>query len=129
MEIKDFKAGDTVLIVGGERTNDKSVHKDIIKSVGRKYVHVDGVWGDTLFGVPEWNPKGKYLIESKDWGTKRKLYRNEKDMMDDEDNEKIRRWLFGSYNCAQSHKYTVEQLRAVRDILNPNGEYDAEINS
>lgn len=126
MNVADFKAGDAVYIVGGTRTNDNTITEAVVKSVGRKYVHIETSWGDELYSAEAY--MDNCLIEKKDWGTKRRLYKSKEAIAIEQETEQIRRWLFGSYSYgAQGHSFTIEQLRAVCGILNPNGEYDSEI--
>lgn len=128
MNIKDFKVGDTVYIVGGERVKDNSVREEIVSKVGRKYVSVGSGYGEDKYEISNYNKDANYLVEHKDWGTKSQLYKSIEDIETEREKARIRRWVFDSYGGAQRHKYTLNQLRAVRDILNPNGEYDDEIN-
>lgn len=129
MNIKDFKVGDTVYIVGGERAKDNSVREEIVSKVGKKYVSVGSGYGEDKYEVSEYCEDANYLLEHKDWGTRKQLYKSMEDIETEREIEQIRRWLFGSYADAQKHTFSIDQLRAVRDILNPNGEYDGEINS
>ena len=129
MKIKDFKVGDTVYIVGCERAKDKPVQEEIVSKVGRKYVSVGSGYGEDKYEVSECHEDANYLVEHKDWGTRKQLYKSMEDIATEREIGQIRRWLFGTYSGAQNHRFTIGQLRAVRDILSPNGEYDTEINA
>lgn len=131
MEIKDFNVGDIVYIFGGDRMNDTTIKEAKVTKVGRKYVSVisKGYMWESKFEVPEHDRDSVYLIESLDYGHRRSLYKTLTDIDRQREYDAMRKWIWGSYSCAQSHKYTYDQLKAVCAILNPNGEYDGEINA
>ncbi len=52
-------------------------------------------------------------MENKDWGTKNLLFRNITDIEDYKEQEQLEVWL----KSAVSKKYTLEQLRKVKEIL------------
>lgn len=131
MQIKDFNVGDIVYIFGGDRMNDTTIKEAKVTKVGRKYVSVipkDSMW-ESKFEAPEYDRDSLYLIESLDYGHRRSLYKTLTDIDRQRKYDAMRKWIWGSYSCAQSHKYTYDQLKAVCAILNPNGEYDGEINA
>ena len=130
MQIKDFNVGDIVYIFGGDRMNDTTIKEAKVTKVGRKYVSVipkDSMW-ESKFEAPEYDRDSLYLIESLNCGHSRSLYKTLTDIDRQREYDAMRKWIWGSYSCAQSHKYTYDQLKAVCAILNPNGEYDGEIN-
>ncbi len=129
MEIKDFNVGDIVYIFGGDRINDTAIKEAKVTKVGRKYVCVipKDSMGESLFEVPEYDRDSVYLIENKDYGHRRSLYKTLTDIAHKREYDAMKKWIWGSYSCAQSHKYTYDQLKSVCAILNPNGEYDEEI--
>ena len=124
MKIKDFKVGDNVYIFGNDVKEAK------VTKIGKKYVYViaKGSMWEEKFESPEYDMESICLVESKDYGTRRHLYKSLADIERQRKYNAMRKWIWGSYSSAQSHKYSYDQLKAVCDILNPNGEYDGEIN-
>ena len=126
MKIKDFKIGDTVYIIipYGRPNDDCKIHTEKITKVGRLYVTVGETYQKEQYEVFD-----EYcLIEKKSWGNLKLLFKSKDDVDKFIKREKYKKWLFGNYCGASSHEYTYEQLKGVIAILNPNGEYDNEIN-
>jgi len=126
MQIKDFKVGQIVYITGNKGTD--IFEKEVVK-VGRKYVFVHcGSWEEKYeIPLPGDGDKNLYLLEAKDWGERRKLYKSKEDIFADRRVTAIRKWLFGSYGSAQRHRYSLEQLESVVKALDPDGKYKEEI--
>jgi len=120
--IKDFQKGDRVYILNFHDRNTKLENADIeevfVISVGRKFVYVSknadadkNNWNVTAFAERDY-AQG-YLVENKDWGTKNLLFRNIQDIEDYKELEQLSIW----FRYATSKKYTLEQLRKVKEIL------------
>lgn len=124
MEIEDFKAGQIVYTTDG-----KNIIENKVEKVGRKYVFIHtGSWEEKYeLPLPGDGDKNLYLLEAKDWGERRKLYKSKEDIFTDRRVTVIRKWLFGSYGSAQRHRYSLEQLESVVRALDPDGKYKEEI--
>ena len=122
MNIKDFGKGDRVYLLNFHDRNTKLENAEIeevfVISVGRKFVYVSknadadkSDWNVTAFA------KNDYvqgcLVENKDWGTKNLLFWSITDIEDYKEQEQLEVWL----KNAVSKKYTLEQLRKVKAIL------------
>jgi hypothetical protein len=123
MDIHDFKKGDAVYMMTGIYGGRQTVHKVVVKSVGRKYVtiHIDP-YDERRF---EDAGKGSFLEEVVSFGEGAYLFRAEEDCEDYLEKRRLQKWLFSDYG-ARRHNYSLEQLRKVRDILDPDGEYRDE---
>lgn len=117
MTIKDFKAGQKAYVLriypGGN--HGPEITETIVKNVGRKYVTVQygGKYKESN------NPYG--LIEAVDWGVRTFLCPSRTDAEMYIEKHKLHAWLrrIGNYGGS---KYTLEQLRQVKAILEPEEE-------
>lgn len=119
MTIKDFRVGQTVYVLS--RIKGKTTHHFIkrytVLSVGRKYVKAapEGVGHPDEFFLDGENDN--YLTENITWREPGKLFLTETAANDDIEKDMLCSWL---RNATQGYKiddYTLEQLRAVRKIL------------
>lgn len=118
MKISDVKPGQTVFI-RGERDNVGAIHEAVVQKVGRKYVTLNDPWGSQFSEDYEDKP---YLIEHGGYGATRRLYLSRADIEADIEAEKLRLWLMNTGSSwAQVRRYTLEQLRAVKQILGGDG--------
>lgn len=82
MEIKAFKPGQTVYIMGTDRRDrgDHAARKAEVAKVGRKYVTISGRWGERF---RETVGRSKpYLIEEMEYGSPRLLFPSEAAVME-----------------------------------------------
>ena len=109
MDIKSFKPRQTVYIVGDERRpRDKfSAVKAEVAKVGRKYVTISGRWGERL----------PYLIEETEYGSPRLLFPSEDAVREYQEREELKEWVRVAAGWDKIGCYTLEQLRAVKKIL------------
>ena len=114
MKISDVRPGQTVFI-RGERDNIGAIHEAVVRKVGRKYVTLNDPWGSRFYVDYE---SSLYLEEHSGYGAVRQLYLSRADVEADIEAEKLRLWLMNTGSSwAQIRQYTLEQLRAVRQIL------------
>jgi hypothetical protein len=88
----------------------------VVKSVGRKYFvcGLDGSWADIKYYIDSWGEVTNYTPDSA-------LYENPQEWEDEREASNIRndiRIIF-SYGQSKSKDLTLEQLRAIRDIVTP----------
>lgn len=114
LTIKDFQKGDTAYSISMNRGyNTKPiVREEVITSVGRTYVTT---------GVNAWSRKymnwdAEYLYEKVECGESRMLFKTMADVEDYLEKCEISLWL-GNLSVDRAKKYSVEQLRKVKEIL------------
>lgn len=122
MTIKDFKPGQTVYILymkKGYNSNPELFTRKVAK-VGRKYITDD--W-DCRFC--EWDVllsedrKTHVFLEDCRFGEKGFLFARKEEAEDWIELDKLEKWL-ATIRC-YNHPYTIEQLRKVKEILEPEG--------
>ncbi len=120
MNIKDFTVGQTVYVLKEKRGPEREVQTKeyIVVSIGRKYLRASRD-GDSRFPTEfyELEDRKDHLREKKDWAEPLKLFPTKEALTDYIEKEMLRRWLTEAANFYNSEGYTVEQLRAVRKIL------------
>lgn len=125
MTIKDFEVGQTAYILHmfTGRNHKPVIIETAVEKIGRKYVTVQH--GKKYEEDSSDNPYG--LIETSDWGDRTFLCPSRTDAEMYVERHQLRIWLYsiGGYGRAQ---YTLEQLRQVKTILEPEEENDGEIN-
>lgn len=117
MEIKAFKPGQTVYIMGTDRRDrgDHAARKAEVAKVGRKYVTISGRWGERF---RETVGRSKpYLIEEMEYGSPRLLFPSEAAVMEYKEREELKEWVRRATDWDKVDRYTIEQLRAVKQIL------------
>jgi hypothetical protein len=118
MDIKSFKLGQTVYIVGdARRPKDKfSAVKAEVAKVGRKYVTISGAWGERFREA--YNDRNMpYLIEETEYGSPRLLFPSEDAVREYREREELKEWVRVAAGWDKIGRYTLEQLRAVKKIL------------
>ena len=119
MKIKDFKPGQTVYALSRTRgrTTEHFIKRYTVLSVGRKYVKAapEGSRSPDEFYLHE--ETDDYLTENITWREKTKLFLTEAAANDDIEREMLCGWLRKATESYNIETYTVEQLRAVRKIL------------
>lgn len=125
MNIKDFRPGQEVFALSTKkgRTVHHTIRKYIVRSVGRKYVKVATEEYPSLmieFYKPECN-NGEYLVENRAWGDRMRLFTSQQAANDEIEREMLKGWLREAAEWNRIQNYTLEQLRAVRDILEGKG--------
>lgn len=120
MTIKDFKPGQTVFVLTRTRgrTTEHFVKRYKVLSVGRKYLKAapEG----SLSHPTEYylnDETDGYLTENKDWGDRTQLFPTEEAINADIEKDMLRSWVRKATENFRLDTYTLEQLRAVRKIL------------
>lgn len=119
MKIKDFAVGQTAYVLEEKRGPEREVQtmEYIVVSIGRKYLRASRD-GDSRFPTEFYEPENRsdYLREKKDWAEPLKRFPTKEALTDYIKKEMLIRWLYkAAHDNAES--YTVEQLRAVKKIL------------
>lgn len=120
MNIKDFTPGQTAYALQEQRgkTTHHIITQYTVISVGRKYVHAKPVKGyheEQFFKMREVD---EYLSEKEDWGGSRlKLFPTEAEAQDYIEKTMLQDWLQRAVTYGKIEGYSLEQLRAVREIL------------
>lgn len=118
MKLKDFQVGQTVYLIE-RRPKPKDVIREYqVVTVGRKYLKVQSGYNDRQFEI--YDNETPYLIEHKDFGDRLLLFSNEKAAQEHIEGNQLRSWLLKAAEVTKVNKYTVEQLRAVKEILEPS---------
>ena len=130
MDIKDFHVGQTAYMLSGDnraRNAPPAPLKEVtVLKVGRKYVTVaesqmaDLPWAHIQF---ESTPEGfLYLVEKVDYGYARSLFATQEAYLDHRDRERLWQWIRNAVDRRRFYDYSVDQLRAVKQILDPESE-------
>lgn len=119
MNIKDFKAGRTVYALNRirGRTTKYFIQKYTVLSAGRKYVKAvpEGKrLPDEFYKVKDTD---SFLTENVVWAERKKLFLTEAAAKDDIEKSDLQLWLIRAADNYKIETYTLEQLRAVREIL------------
>lgn len=112
--IKDFKKGDTVYILTRNcgRNKEQTISEEKVASVGRMYVTIgNGAWSQKYM-----NRESEYLFEKANCGESRLLFRTRKDAEEYIEKDNLALWL-GCISVSEAEKYSIEQLRRVKEIL------------
>ena len=119
MEIKDFKVNDDCYILQENMgcNTQPTITKYVVDKVGRKYVTVRTAW-ESKFEKAAYNEDGNYLIEACEIGEKRKLFKTRCEVEEYIERKELALWL-GCISTGKAEKYTLEQLRKVKEILEP----------
>lgn len=119
MTLKDFTIGQTVYMTTSDRYRRGDGRDDLneatVTKVGRKYVTVkSGAWECRFFPFRETD---NCLTEKVECGTPQKLYATREAYEAQRELESRRDWLRKAADWSTVNKYTLEQLRAVKAIL------------
>lgn len=117
MTIKDFKVGQKayILCMYTGRNKEPEITETVVEKVGRKYVTVQ--YG-RKYEEDLNNPYG--LIESSDYGERTYLCPSRRNAEMYVERDRLQMWLHSVGNHGRS-KYTLEQLRKVKVILEQEG--------
>ncbi len=115
LTIKDFKKGDTVFsvtmnIVG--RLKEPDIIEQTVSSVGRVYVTT----GNGSLAQKYADHNSEYLLERATYGESHLLFKTRKDAENYIEKYNLAIWL-GTLSIAHAEKYSLEQLRKVKEIL------------
>lgn len=118
MTIKDFEKGQTAYILNMHkgRNTEPTIMETMVAAIGRKYVTVSN---GNRYETDNDNPYG--LIEVIDWGDRTILCPSRTDAEMYIERDKLQMWLCSASNFGRD-KYSLEQLRKVKAILEPEAE-------
>ena len=124
MTIKDFKPDQIVYVLKTitGKTTEHFIWRYKVVSAGRKYVRAAPYGSDiypTEFYIAD--KDNEYLTENKDWGNRELLFLTENDANDYIEKIMLRGWLRKETSEYKIRTYTVEQLRAIKKILEGSG--------
>ena len=127
MTIKNFKPGQTAYVLRRTRgrTTEHFIKRYTVLAVGRKYVKAapEGSQHPTEFYLND--ETDRYLTENKDWGERDRLFLTEEAVNDDIERDMLRLWIRKALESYKIDEYTLDQLRAVKEILE-GGAYENE---
>ena len=115
LTIKDFHAGEKVYIfedASGCINKKEKITETTVKTVGRKYVTTSDYY-QSKFG----NINAEYLNEVVTCGRSRMLFKTLEDVNEYIEKRELALWL-GCMSTVHAEKYSLEQLRKVKEILN-----------
>lgn len=127
MEIKNFKVGQEVAIRRKPMRGPSAVVSAIVTKVGRKYVYARMAQGANNAEIQFENGDAyeNCLTEHSDpYAPTRFLYPSLRDADDAKELEQLQRWLGKAARWDVVRTFTLEQLRAVKQILDPEGGFD-----
>ncbi|QUO22941.1 hypothetical protein KFE18_05025 [Clostridiaceae bacterium Marseille-Q4143] len=120
VSVKDFKPGQTAYILTRKRgrTQEHFVSQCIVVSVGRKYVKTAKQESDSITS-DFYNLRGDddYLSETDYYNTGRRLFPTQQAAIEDIEKDMLKDWISKATQHSSMEKYTVQQLREVKKIL------------
>lgn len=116
MTIKEFHVGQTVFLMGEHRglQTQYTTTQATVAKVGRKYVTINDVWGRQFGETSDHRP---YLREHKDIGSPLMLFPSQDAVDIYIEHEELKKWLREAANWSKIDRYTLEQLREAKRIL------------
>lgn len=124
MTIKDFEPGQTVFALEEIRGREVEyrTRRRTVRTVGRKYVKVsaeeDKRYVDEYYQRDE---ADNFLVENKNWGKPQLLFRSEEELTDYIETIMLRAWIKSNTEWSRLERYSLEQLREVKRILEAKG--------
>lgn len=117
---KDFKPGQTAYILTRKRgrMQEHFVSQCVVVSVGRKYVKTAKQESSSITS-DFYNLRGddNYLSEVDYCNTRRRLFPTQQAALEDIESDMLKDWISKATQHSSMEKYTVQQLRAVKEIL------------
>lgn len=121
MSIKDFHPGQTIYVLymkKGYNADPELFERKVVK-VGRKYITDDRdcrfYESDVILSEDR---RTHVFLEDREFGEKRFLFATKEEADSWIELDKLEKWL-STIHC-YNHPYTVEQLRKVKEILEPS---------
>lgn len=118
MKLKDFQVGQKVYLVDKRPKPEDTIREYQIVTVGRKYLKVQSGYNDRQFEI--FDDKAPYLIEHKEFGVQLLLFPSKEAAQEHIEGNQLRSWLLKATEVTKVNRYTVGQLRAVKEILEPS---------
>lgn len=120
MTIKDFNPGQTIYVVymkKGYNAKPEICERKVVK-VGRKYITDDRDCRFYETDIIMDDHRTHVLLEDREFGEKGYLFASKEEADSWIELDKLEKWL-STIRC-YNHPYTVEQLRKVKEILEPD---------
>lgn len=117
--VKDFSVGQMAyMLVANRQGNylDESIECAVTK-IGRKYITVDYRGWAVQFGKPDYSDTACYLDERTEIGHHRRLFPSKKAAEEYLEWESLCQWVREAVNRNRLDAYSLDQLRAVKRIL------------
>lgn len=122
MQKSDFKKGQEVFILIIEGSNEhrslrnqaleNRILRATVTTVGRKYITVEyRNWPPILFDIED------DFRQLSDYSADYMLFLTEQDIYDYEERRTLFREIHNAFDCFSSEKYSLEQLRKIKEIL------------
>lgn len=118
MTIKDFKVGQTALVMSGSLNQKEkylTYEVEVVK-VGRKYVTVRTT-GRHEMKFEETFGSRLYLLEKTEYGAARLLFSSNEAIEAHKEKRELEKWARDVFSLSRAERYTLAQLRAVKKIL------------
>ena len=124
MEIKDFKVGQEVAILRSVKSRPEVLVSAVITKVGRKYVwaRMSDNRMDVQFENGADHGYGDRFIEHPQYAPEYFLYLTLQQANDAMEMDELQQWLRRTVQWHTIRTFTLEQLRAVKEILDPQRE-------
>lgn len=125
MNIKDFKAGQTVYVeltgnASRGKTTEQCIEEWEITSVGRKYIKAGrksdgGIWGERTF---EYRENYKRFVEKTDCCVDYILYETREELKRKFEKSKLLNEVESFFrDCSKPKNLSIEQLKRIKEIL------------
>lgn len=119
MDIKDFTIGQTAYFSGGHirSKGEEPLQEVTVTKIGRKYVTVKSGWWERQFEPTYTKQADRYLVEKVEIGTAGRLYKTREAYEEQRELESLRDWLCKAAGWNTVNRYTLDQLREIKAIL------------
>lgn len=126
MDIKEFHVGqiaymESTDIRGGSSHNPDPLREVTVTKIGRKYVTVSwGAWREIQFEPT--HTTDRFLTEKTEYGYGHRLYVSKDAYEETMELKQLRIWFRKASSYGNERQYTLDQLRAVKQILDNTAE-------
>lgn len=121
MNIKDFKPGQTAYLMnfhGRSFNNNTTTIEEVnVMSIGRKYVKIKYLSGCFECAFYQRDERTSYLVEKVPCGVANYLFQSRIMVDEYRESKEILKWIYGELQYINENKYSVEQLREIKRIL------------
>lgn len=120
MKLKDFQIGQIVYLIERNPKPQDVIREYQVTSVGRKYLNVRCEYNERKFRATDATDDVPYLVEHKEFGVSLLLFSSKEAAQKHIEGNILRNWFIKAAQLYNLNRYTVEQLRAVKEILEPS---------
>lgn len=117
MKLKDFQIGQMVYLIERNPKPQDVIREYQVTSIGRKYLNARWGYNERKFRATDDAP---YLVEHKEFGEALLLFSSREAAQRHIEGNILRKWFIKAAQLYNLNRYTVEQLRAVKEILEPS---------